>query len=86
MAAIRGSGVSPRHLSHRLAASIIFSRNGSLRCALLPEKKILPAALPDIVETSGVGLLHSLQGLRTGCFVERSRADRRELPSSGIET
>jgi len=35
---------------HGLAAGIIFFRNGSLRCALLPEKKIPPAALSEIAE------------------------------------
>jgi len=40
--------LQPRRLSHGLAAGISFFRNASLRCALLPEKKIPPAALTNI--------------------------------------
>jgi len=44
---------------HGLAAGIIFFRNGSLRCALLPKKKIPPAALTEIVGLSSVGIFAS---------------------------
>jgi len=86
MAAIRGSGFS-RDIS-RTGSQLASFFSGMARFAAhyFQKKKILPAALPNIAETSGFGLLHSLQGLRTGCFFERSKADRRELPSSGIET
>jgi len=73
--------LQPRRFSHGLAASIIFPRNGSLRCALLQEKKILPAALPDIVETSGVGLLQWSQGHGIGVRARAScAATRRRTP------
>ncbi len=41
--------------SHGSAAGIIFFRNGSLRCALFPEKKIPPAVLAYIVEARSYG-------------------------------
>jgi len=34
--------LQPRRFSHGLTAGIIFYRNGSLRCALFPVKKIPP--------------------------------------------
>jgi len=66
--------LQPRRLSYGLAASIIFFRNGSLRCALLPEKKILPAALPNITESVSLGILQWSQGHGIGVRARASCA------------
>ena len=61
------TGRSPRRRAiptHGLAAGIIFFRNGSLRCALLPKKKIPPAALPETVGPAGVGFYLSMSSNR----------------------
>jgi len=64
----------------KAATSIIFFRHGSLRCALLPEKKILSTTFMEIVGLAGLkALLQLVQhipderngqaALRAQCFV-----------------
>jgi hypothetical protein len=60
---------------HGSAAGIIFFRNGSLRCALFPEKKIPPATLAEIARLPDIaGRVGESRGSRA-----RARSYRRAL-------